>query len=294
MLKKVVVLSLVLLMLTGLTLSASRISVGSKNFTEQYVVSEMIAMLLEANGFQVDKNFGMSSFAVRSALTTGQVDIYAEYTGTAWLTYLEQTEVINDPDRLYELVRDADAQNGIVWLPPAEINNTYALAITREYSNEYGIRTLSDLARHMDEGHSLIMGVGFEFFDRPDGFRAMVDDYGMDVPPRNVRTMEIGLTYEAIARGSMDVAMVFATDGKLERFQLVVLEDDRQFFPVYTLAVTIREEVLEAHPEIEEILSPLAIYLNETLMIRLNYLVDGAGMEPGPVAEHFLKGLGLI
>ncbi|HPE68726.1 MAG TPA: glycine betaine ABC transporter substrate-binding protein [Thermotogota bacterium] len=293
--KRFVVLMLAMLLIFGMVIGAKRISVGAKNFTEQFIVSNMISLLLEANGFDVRENFGMSSFAVRTALVTDQVDVYADYTGTAWMTYLKQTELVSDPNTLFEKVKEMDAENGIIWLPPADFNNTYALAVTRDFAQQHGLRTLTDLAGLINStDENIIMGIDFEFYDRADGFFAMADAYGMNVPKNWVKTMEIGLTYEAINRGDLDVAMVFSTDGKLEKYNLVVLTDDKHFFPIYSLAVTAREDILAQYPEIVEILRPLSLYLNEKIMIRLNYLVDAEGYEPDTVAENFLNGLGLL
>jgi len=138
------------------------------------------------------------------------------------------------------------------------------------------------------------MGVNFEFYDRPDGFFAMAEEYGMEVDKRNVKTMETGVTYEAISRGNIQVAMVFTTDGKLNKYNLKVLTDDKKFFPIYNPCVTVNGEYYEENPEVKEVLAPLAKYLNANIMRRLNYLVDAAGEEPEDVAEEYLEGLGLL
>ncbi len=292
--KRLLVVILVLAVFATVSLGA-RVTVGAKNFTEQYVVSSMISLLLADAGFTVREDFGMSSFVVRSALLTGQVDLYADYTGTAWTAYFGHEDIPRDPVELYEKVAAQDLEeNNIVWLDMAPFNNTYAIAVTAEFSREHGLLTVSDLAALTQENPDLRYGIEFEFLDRPDGFWPMAELYNMEVSRGNVSAMEIGLTYEAAARGEIDVAMVFATDGLLERFDLVVLEDDKSFFPAYNIAVTIRKEVLDEHPEIREILRPIAVYLSEPTMIRLNYLVDTKGYEPDEVAEMFLKGLGLI
>jgi len=292
--KKLVLILVVLAVFATASLGA-RLTVGAKNFTEQYVVSSMISQLLSNAGFNVREDFGMSSFVVRNALVTGQIDLYADYTGTAWTAYFGHEEIPRDPVELYEKVAAQDLEeNNIVWLEMAPFNNTYALAVTAGFAREHGLATVSDLAELSQENPDLRYGIEFEFLDRPDGFFPMAELYGIEVTRRNVSAMEIGLTYEAAARGEIDVAMVFATDGLLERFDLVVLEDDLHFFPAYNIAVTVRKEVLDEHPEIREILRPIALYLSEPTMIRLNYLVDTEGYEPDEVAGMFLRGLGLI
>ncbi|MFO7882726.1 MAG: glycine betaine ABC transporter substrate-binding protein [Kosmotogaceae bacterium] len=289
-------LLLVALLLVGITFmfAAPTLKVGGKNFTEQYIVSSMIAELLEEEGFNVRLSTGMSSFAARQALLTGQTDIYADYTGTAWVTYLEHENIIRNPQELYEAVKEEDYEkNEIVWLGMCNFNNTYALAVPREFANEAGLNTLSDLAEY-EETHDLSYGIDFEFFQRPDGFHAMAETYDMNVDKNQVTTMEIGMTYESVNRGQIDVAMVFATDGKLMRYDMVILEDNKNFFPPYNLVVTVREEILDEYPEIEDAVRPLSMYLNQNIMIRLNYLVDAKGYEPNEVAEMYLEGLGLI
>jgi len=293
--KKFIVL-LVLLLVFASFLVAKSVKVGAKNFTEQYILGSLVSQLLEANGFDVDENFGMSTFAVRSGLETGQMDMYPDYTGTAWTTYLEHEDVITDPDELYQLVKAEDYEkNDIVWLDKINFNNTYAIAVRADFAADHNLKTLSDLSEYLntsDEKH--LMGIDFEFYERPDGFFAMADEYGMKINKSDVKTMEIGMTYEAIARKNIDIAMVFSTDGKLSRYNLVVLDDDLNFFPVYNPAVLIRAEILEEYPEIADILAPLVKYFNADIMIRLNYLVDAEGYEPDEVAEAYLNGLGLL
>jgi osmoprotectant transport system substrate-binding protein len=272
------------------------VSVGAKNFTEQYIMGEILSMMLEAEGFSVQQDFGMSSTAVRSGLETGQIDLYADYTGTAWVTYLDHEDVISDPDELYQRVKQEDMEkNNIAWVSMLPVNNTYALAVKEEFAEEHDLQTLSDLAELVQQNPGEYqIAVDYEFFERPDGFFAMAETYNMDVPRSQVRAMEIGLTYEAINQGSVDVAMVFATDGRLRRFNMTVLDDDKNFFPPYNLGVCVRQEVLDEYPAIETVFDPLADVLNQDVMIELNYRVDAEEQEPEQVAESFLQEHGLI
>jgi len=228
-------------------------------------------------------------------LTTGQIDLYPDYTGTAWVTYLGQEELITDPDELLEKVRELDAENGVVWLDRINANNTYALAIRQEDYEKYGFETLSELVAYWDEHpKEFMVGVDYEFYERPDGFFAFADHYDLDIPDSQVSTMQVGLTYEAIANNKIDIAMVFATDPKILRYNLHVLEDDQNFWPYYHISYAVRKDVLDKYPEIEEILRPLTLYLNQDILIRLNYRVDVEGVEPEVVARDYLEGLGLI
>ena len=186
--KKLIVLLVVLLVFASFVLAKS-LEIGAKNYTEQYILGSLVSQLLEANGFDVDENFGMSTFAVRSGLETGQIDMYPDYTGTAWTTYLGHEEVISDPDELYELVKAEDYErNNVIWLDRINFNNTYAIAVRDEFAAEHGLKTLSDLAEYLnntDERH--IMGIDFEFYERPDGFFAMAEKYGMDIISSHAR-----------------------------------------------------------------------------------------------------------
>ena len=297
---KLALLILVTLLAGGLVFAGGQgeqsASVGAKNFTEQYIMGHMISLLLEDSGFSTSTNFGLSSNAVRNALTTGQIDMYAEYTGTAWVVYLDNEQQINDPVELYESVKEQDLEeNDIVWLDRIPVNNTYALAVKEEFAQEHEIESLTDLAELVNEDpDEYSAAIDFEFFERPDGFPALMEHYDMNLPQGQVNTMEIGLSYEALNRGDVQIAMVFATDGKLRRFNLQVLEDDRNFFTPYNLAVCVRQPVLDEYPEIEEILEPLANVLDQETMTNLNYRVDAEEQEPEDVAQAFLEEQGLL
>lgn len=283
------------LFLSAPAMAADRINVGAKFFTEQYIVGEMIAKVLKTNGFKVKKNMGTGSTVTREALETGQIDIYGEYTGTAWTAYFKQETVIHDPQVLYEKCKEYDLkENNIVWLQMAPLNNTFALAIRKKDVEKFG-KTISELTEYINSGkEDLLFGLDQEFYERPDGLPAMAETYGMNANKKLFKLMEAGLTYEAIGREQIDVAMVYATDGKIKKFDLYILEDDKDFFPVYNLCPTIRKEVLDKHPEIEDILKPVFAELDDTTMQQLNYEVDVEGKPAEMVAEMFLKEKGFI
>jgi osmoprotectant transport system substrate-binding protein len=280
--------------LASSAIAAGTIRVGAKNFTEQYVLGHMIAKLLDKAGYDVSTTMGTGSTVTRSALETGQIDLYPEYTGTAWTLYLKNSSVITDPEELYNKVSAQDLEkHQIVWLAPSAINNTYAMAITNKAVETIGSK-LSQLAEYVN-AHSgeLVFGINHEFYERPDGFFAMAEHYGMKVGQDQVRAMETGITFEAMKRGQVDVTMVFATDGKIAEFDLHVLEDDKQFFPVYSLAVSIRKEALDANPGLPDVLAPIT-KLTDAIMQRLNYEVDVQGKPAEMVAEEYLKEAGLL
>ena len=295
--KKFTILLVVIFLLVGtiatFALAKKEITVGAKNFTEQYVLGNIMSILLEDSGFEVTEKFGTGSAITREGLTSGQTDLYAEYTGTASLVYLKHEEVITDPVELYNKVKTEDLEkNGIVWLDRSNINNTYAIALTKEQVAEIGT-TLSDLAKYVNQHHDLIWGIDHEFAERVDGLPGLAEHYGMDINEENIKTMDAGLTYEALDRGQTDITMVFATDGKIKKYGLQVLKDDQQFFPVYNICVNVREEVLNKYPEIREILKPIS-ELDDVTMTELNYQVDATGLPAKLVAKNFLREKGYI
>src|SRR6056297_1072922 len=293
--KKKITVFLMLLLITMIVSGTNKIKVASKSFTEGYILGSLVVELLENAGFVVDYKDGMSSFVIRSALVSDQIDLYVDYTGTAWMAYLKQEEIINKPELLYEKVKEMDsAQNGIIWYEPINFNNTYGLAVKEEFAIENKLNTLSDLSDYINQNKKIVFGINFDFFERPDGFFAMANHYEMTINRKNVKTMEIGVTYEALSRGNIDVAMVFSTDGKLDKYNMKVLQDDKAFFPIYNPAVCLREEIHQKYPHIQEVLSPLIKYLNPQIIRRLNYLVDTGETEPERIARDYLKTLGLI
>ena len=292
--KKIVIFLLVsIFSLTALF--GATLTVGAANFTEQYIFGEIVSALLQENGFKVNKRFGLNTLVKRTGMLNGQIEIYADYTGTAWTTYYHKEELIYDPVGLYNKVKELDKEKGLIWLELTDINNSYALAMKRERADKLGINTISDLAKYVNENpHELTIAIDYEFFEGAMNIFEMAKAYNMNLPKENVKTMQWGLTYEAVNEGQADVTMVFTTDSQLLKYDLKILEDDLKFFPFYHVSLVVREDTLNKYPEIEDILRPFAMYLNQDILIRLNYLVDVEGKEPEEVAKNYLRGLGLI
>jgi osmoprotectant transport system substrate-binding protein len=271
------------------------IRVGSKDFTEQLILGQIAIKALEANGITVVDSTNIAGTEnVRAALDSGEIDLYWEYTGTAWMMLMGQELVPGDtPAQLFERVRDRDVPNDIVWLNFAPLNNTYALAITSEMSQAYGLHSLSDLAAHMAGfPDQLLLATEHEFLVRPDGLPGMMETYGF--PEFDVRTMLVGIVYGTLAAGQADVGVVHGTDGRIPYHNLVVLEDNLNFFPIYSPAPTIRADSLERFPQIADILNPIAALLTDEVAQGLNFLVDSGEMEPDEVAEFWLRSEGFI
>jgi len=296
--RKIIALAMVLVLaltfaLAGCSSSSDKkITIGSKDFTENTVLGEIFAQLIEAKtNLKVERKLSMGgTFVNFEAIKNGQIDIYPEYTGTA-LTAQLKMDVLNDPDETYRIVSEEfDKQFNIKWLKPLGLNNTYTLAVTNEVYEKYGIETFSDLAAISE---NLIFGAEHEFFDRPDGFDGLVETYGMKFKGEP-KKMNVSLKYQAIGNGEIDVTDAFATDGQIMQYNLKILKDDKLFFPPYYAAPIIRKETLEKHPELEEVLNSLAGLLDDATMTELNYKVDVQNQDIKAVAQEFLKGKGLI
>ncbi len=271
--------------------------VGSKNFTEQRILGTIMMKLLEKNGFETeDKNGLGGTLVARKALENGQIDVYMEYTGTALLTMLKEKQVITDPQECYDFVKKADLEkNGLVWLPKMPFNNTYCLMMRKDDAEKKGIKSLSDLSKYV-EAHpdDIAFGTNEEFYARPDGYKPLQKKYGFKFKRSNIKKMTPGLLYKALNEGQLNVAMGFATDGRIKGFGFVVLEDDQNYFPVYNPAPVVRKEIAEKYPELEKIFLTLAEKLDTAAMTELNYKVDGEHQDVKKVAEEWLKGAGLI
>ncbi|MDZ7786663.1 MAG: glycine betaine ABC transporter substrate-binding protein [Halofilum sp. (in: g-proteobacteria)] len=285
--------ALAVLVLTVSTASAA-ITVGGKNFTEQLLMAEMTTQLLEANGFDVDKADGMGSTVLRKAQLNGQVDVYWEYTGTSLVTYNKKSSKGLSAEETVKKVRQLDKKQGLTWLECSDANNTYALAVKEGRSDTEGLETLSDLAQAYNEGRELTMAVNAEFPHREDGLIGLEKMYDFRVPRAQRAPMDSGLTYQALNEDQADIALVFATDGRIEAFDFRVLKDDKGFFPNYALCPVVRTETLEANPGLRAPLEHLASKLDDETMQRLNARVDVDKVAIRKVAEEFLKSEGLI
>ncbi|XWN33885.1 MAG: glycine betaine ABC transporter substrate-binding protein [Devosia sp.] len=273
--------------------AAQEVVVGGKNFTEQLLLAEMTAQLLQANGFDVDKNDGLGSTVLRQAQENGQVDLYWEYTGTSLVTYNKVEDKLSSEETLAK-VRELDGEKGLTWLECSSANNTYAFAVRGSDEDTNDVNTLSDLAAAFNEGDGLDIAVNAEFPRRPDGLPGVEEMYGFDVGRRNLKSMESGLTYQALNEDQVDVALVFATDGRIAAFDFRVLEDDKGFFPNYAICPVVRTELLEANPGLEEPLAALASKLDDATMQGLNARVDVEKETVEAVAQSFLSEQGLI
>src|SRR5579864_7170609 len=268
----------------------STVKVGSKNFTEELILGEMYAQLLEHAGLAVERRLNLGSVEVAmAALERGDIDLYPEYTGTALLVVLKLPPQ-TDRARTFDAVQRAYAQRfHLRWLAPAPMNDSQALATTRAIAARYGLRTLSDLSR---EAPKLTLASVPEFTSRADGLAGLRKAYGGFVFAA-VKYIAIGLKYKALLDGDVDVAVAFSTDGQIDADHLVVLEDDKHFWPPYQVAPVVRSDALARFPKIAPALNALAPHLTDVAMRRLNWRVDGNHEEPADVARDFMRTSGL-
>ncbi|MEN9203604.1 MAG: glycine betaine ABC transporter substrate-binding protein [Thermostichus sp. DG02_4_bins_136] len=270
---------------------AEAITVGSKDFTEQFILGEMYALTLEAAGFTVERKLNLGGTPVAHAgLLSGEIDLYPEYTGTGLLTVLK-LPTSSDPAEVYKTVaREYEAQFQLIWLDPAPMNNTQALAMTRTRAEELGITTLSDMAAKASQ---LVMIGPPEFQAREDGLPGLQAVYG-NFRLKEYKAVDPGLRYRGLVNGEADVAVAFGTDGEIAAFDLVVLEDDKQLFPPYQVAPVVRQDTLQANPGIADALNALSPLLTNEVMQELNYEVSGNQREPADVARAFLVEAGIL
>jgi len=272
------------------------VTVGSKNFTEQFVLAELYGQALRAEGFNVDirTNLGSEQIADR-ALRNGDIDMYPEYTGTALLPALldYQGEEPQSPEETYEAARElyAERDPAATMLQPADFNNTYGIFVRREVAEEYGLETLADLQENASE---LRFASYSEFQERSDGLPNIEENYGqMDF--QDIRIVnDLTLRYRGVEQGEADVGVGFTTDGQLASEELVVLDDPKNIWPFYYPAPVVRSDVLEENPEMEEILNSVTETLDAEVMRELNGSVDLEGEDPADVAQAHLEEQGLL
>lgn len=281
-------------LLVGVVVSCGRgrtVVVGSKNFTEQVILGEVLAQMLEARGVPVDRRLNLGgSFICHRALLAGDLDVYVEYSGTA-LTAILKEPVIHDPGEAFRRVRELyHSRFDLQWSEPFGFNDTFAIAMLPEDARRLGIREISDLKKHEDV---LRAGAGHEFLEREDGFRGLVEAYGLAFshPPRGI---ELGLIYRALNEKQVDFVVGNETDGLVDKFGLVVLEDDRAFFPPYDAAAVYRPASAERVPELAAVLHLLEGGIDEGAMRRLNRQVDDEGRAATEVVRSFLTERGWL
>lgn len=297
--KKTLLVGLITLMIVILTAcggekdETGKVVISGKKFTEQVILANILGEYLQANTdleVVMEDSLG-SSFVLQEAMIKGDIDMYVEYTGTAFENFFDEELDTNlTQEEVYELVRDKyEEEFNMTWLEPLGFNNTYTLVMRSELYDELDIETYTELKEFAPE---LSFGGTPEFMERDDGFDGFVEKYGYEDYSDKI-TLDADLMYRAAQDGEVDIISAFATEAKIDEFNLEPLEDDQSFFPPYDAGIVVREEILDANPELEDELNKLAGTLNDDRMRELNGKVLD-DMRPEEVAVEFLEEEGLI
>ena len=271
---------LVLAALAACGRGADVIVVGSKNFTEQRILGELLAQTVESVGLRAERKLDLGgTFVCDAAIRAGQIDMYVEYTGTALAAILKEKPEGMDRAQVLARVREAYAKDGLVWTAPFGFDNTFALVVRRDAEE---VRTISDLAAHPGDWRA---GFGYEFKERADGYPGLAQAYGLELA--EIRIMDLGLLYRALVDQKVDVVAGNATDGQIESLKLKVLVDDRGYFPPYEAAPVVRRVILERYPKLAAALEGLGGRISVQGMRRMNYEVDGGHRGPSEVVREF-------
>ncbi|OCT21550.1 glycine betaine ABC transporter substrate-binding protein [Pseudomonas putida] len=268
------------------------VRIGARVFTEQTVLAEITAQYLRANGFQVRVTGGLGSSLARQAQETGQLDLMWEYTGVSLVSYNHIEERMPSAEATYNKVKALDAKKDLIWLTPSKFSNTYALALPRKVAEAYPqVTSISQLNQVLqdEQARKHLVALDTEFANRPDGLDGLQAMYGMQLGRANIRQMDAGLVYTALRNNQVFAGLVYTTDGRLSAFDLKLLDDDKHYFPDYTAAPVVRKAVLDAHPQLADLLKPLAETLDDETMRQLNAKVDVEHQSPSSVAAAFLR-----
>jgi glycine betaine/choline ABC-type transport system substrate-binding protein len=288
---KAIFAAVVVPLLFGCGKNPGRIVIGSKNFTEQIILGQLLAQYLESHThLQVERKFSLGgTYICQNALRSGEIDLYVEYTGTA-LTAILKEQPSNDPADVYRRVKaDYAKRFNLAVLDPLGFNNSFAIVIRGEDARRLHLKTISDIARYAPAWHAAF---GYEFMERPDGFKGLAKTYHLKfagVP----QAMELGLLYRALLEKKADIVAGSATDGAIAANDFVVLKDDKHYFPPYDAVPIVREGTLSKDPQVRAALEQLAGKISEDEMRQMNYAVDGEHRDAKQVAAEFLRKKGL-
>ncbi len=267
------------------------IHIATKPMTEEYIMGEMLKLVIEQDtdiNVEVTQGVGGGTSNIHPAMVSGEFDIYPEYTGTAWNMVLEKSGLYTED--LFPVIEQEYADNlNMQWVGMYGFNNTFGIAVRREVADKYNLKKYSDLSGVSDE---LIFGAEYDFYEREDGYDSLCKAYGLNF--KKTMDLDIGLKYQAINQGKIDVMVIFTTDGQLSDSDLVVLEDDKQFYPSYLCGNVVRNEILEEHPELSEILEKFNEIITDSDMAQMNFEVESQGKEPSDVAQTYLRNKNIL
>ena len=282
-----------ILLFAGIAQAAEKplVRIGARVFTEQTLLAEITSQYLNNKGYNAQVTGGLGSSLARSAQESGQLDLIWEYTGVSLVAYNHVTEKL-DSEQSFERVKELDGKKGLVWLHPSKFSNTYALALPENVAKEHPeINSISDLNKALRDpaNKGALVSLDTEFANRSDGLIGMAELYDMDLTRKNIRQMDAGLVYTSLKNGQVFAGLVYTTDGRLSAFNLKLLDDDKHYFPDYTAAPVVRKAYLDQHPDLAELLKPLAELFDDETMRQLNARVDVDHESPSRVAADFLR-----
>lgn len=282
--------AMVITLFSGCGKDENVINMATKPMTEQFILAHMMKTLLEQDTdltVNVTEGIGGGTSNIQPAMEKGEFDFYPEYTGTGWNAVLKKESLYNE-DMFGELQTGYNKM-GMTWTGMLGFNNTYGIVVTKEAAETYNLKTYSDLAAAAPE---LTFGAEYDFFEREDGYNALCNTYGLSF--KDTMDLDIGLKYDAINQKKIDVMNMFTTDGQLAVSDVVVLEDDKGLYPSYVCGFVVRNEVLEAYPEIQNVFDKMENMITDLEMADMNYQVESEGKEPEDVATAFLQEKGLL
>ena len=282
-----------ILLFAGIAQAAEKplVRIGARVFTEQTLLAEITSQYLKSKGYNAQVTGGLGSSLARSAQESGQLDLIWEYTGVSLVAYNHVTEKL-DSEQSFERVKELDGKKGLVWLHPSKFSNTYALALPENVAKEHPeINSISDLNKALRDpaNKGALVSLDTEFANRSDGLIGMAELYDMDLTRKNIRQMDAGLVYTSLKNGQVFAGLVYTTDGRLSAFNLKLLDDDKHYFPDYTAAPVVRKAYLDQHPDLAQLLKPLAELFDDETMRQLNARVDVDHESPSRVAADFLR-----
>ncbi len=274
------------------TSRSDEIVVATKPTSEQYILGEIISRLIESNtNIPVKRVFGIGGGTsnIQPAILSGEIDIYPEYTGTAWLFVLKNKK-ISDPDSLFtSLQRMYTDKYGLIWVARFGFNNTYTIALSEKKAMSENVKSISDLS---PKSNQFTFGAEFDFFEREDGFQGLSELYSLKF--KKLVELDINLKFMALENKTVNVIDAFSTDPRIRQLNLRILRDDKKYFPAYQAGIVVRQKTLEKHPELGKILGRVENSINDSIMTMLNYQVEILNKSPEDVAEDFLKSKGMI
>lgn len=268
------------------------LKIGTKPMTESRILGEMLGLLADqaGYGYEITKDVAGGTTNIMPAMEKGDLDLYPEYTGTGWMTVLKHEELPSDSDELFKkLNEEYESQYSMNWVGLYGFNNTYAFAVSDDFAKEHDLKTMSDLAKVAGQA---VFGGNGDYMERPDGFDAVVKEYGMEF--KDTMDIDIGLKYEALESGDIDVTNAFTTDAQLSKAPVTVLKDDKGFFGEYFASTVVRTDALEKFPELEAALTKMNNLITDKEMSTMNYEVEVDGQDEKTVATNYLTDKGII